>query len=80
MSEGTLYGIKLQVEKRIKECEVFMLHSCMDTTPCTHLWFACIQYTRCSFSGTLLIYTHTVYPHMSFAIGKRSEEERQSCY
>lgn len=76
MSEGTEYGLKLQVENKLKECEVFMLHSCMGTTLCTHVWFACIHYTQSSFPETLLIYTHTVYPQTSFLIGKRPEQER----
>jgi len=75
--EGAYYGLELQVENKVKECELCMLHSCMGTTPCTHLWFACIQYTHCSFSETLLIYTHCRSPHF-FAIGKMSKKERQS--
>lgn len=70
VSEGAYYGLKLQVENKVKECELCMLHSCMGTTPCTHLLFACIHYTDCLFSETLLIYTHTVDPHMFLLLEK----------
>jgi hypothetical protein len=68
----------LQLENKVKVFEVCMLHSCMVTTLFTQLWFACVQHAQYSFSETLFIYTHTAYPHMAFATGKRPEEQRQT--
>jgi hypothetical protein len=78
VSEGAYYGLKLQVENKVKGCELCMYALLYGYNP-VYTPLVCVYsvHTLFNLRNTTYLHTQCRSPHV-FAIGKMSKKERQS--